>query len=978
MMRLTGLAVAAMLLTACGPPDIDSEQADDGLKARYDKVFDLPHLMRDLDNGLRVVVVPVDYPDIFTIQIPVQAGARNEIEPGKTGFAHFFEHMMFRGTNKFPAEAYSAIMKSAGANENASTWFDYTNYFVTATTADLERIIELQADRFQHLAYGEEAFRTEALAVKGEYLKNYSDPVRKMHERLYDLGFDTHTYEHLPMGFLEDIDEMPGQFDYSRTFFERWYRPEKATVIVVGELDPEATFELVRKYFGGWQSGDYSVELPAEPPLAGPVYEHIHWDAPTQPWIMLGFRGPAFRNGDKAMAAAHMVSAIYFSESSDLYRKIVIEEQWADELVAEFSNQVDPGLLDIYLRLTDPAHAAAVIDAINETLARARTELVDDRTLGETRSRMRYSFTSRLDSADSIGSMLAEYVHFDRNPETVNALFASYEALTAKDIRHHAGEFFTDSGRIIVTLSAEPLLAGVDGRASIDRLVTARGMREADAAAAPPAIAPALPESAAADEVVPVQFVALPSPTSPLVDVTFLVHAGAGMDPEGKKGLANLTARMLADGGSQLLAIEEINAAMYPMAAQFEAQVDKEMTRLTGQVHRDNLDRWYALISGQLLLPAWAETDFQRIRNQQKNAILTDLVGKNDEELGKEVLYSTIYGDAHPYGSFNRGAVADLDAITLVDVRDFYRRFYTVRNITVGLSGGYPESFPARISNDLQRLPPGDRVTLDLPAAPMPQGHEAVIVDKQTPAVAVSLGFPIELRRGDPDWVALWLVRSYLGEHRSTIGQLYQRIRELRGMNYGDYAYIEYFPDGMFNMLPGTNLGRQQQIFQVWIRPARNNNDAHFATRIAMYELGKLIDEGLSESDFEAARAYLSKSVSVLTDGQARRLGYALDSQYYGIDEFPDYVRRALDKLTLEDVNRVIRENLSTEAVQYVFVTSDADDLRERLVDDRASPMEYNAEMPQAVLDEDERIETLPLGFSPDKVRVVSADDLFR
>ncbi|MBT8089128.1 MAG: insulinase family protein, partial [Gammaproteobacteria bacterium] len=479
------------------------------------------------------------------------------------------------------------------------------------------------------------------------------------------------------------------------------------------------------------------------------------------------------------------------------------------------------------------------------------------------------------------------------------------------------------------------------------------------------------------DDPVPVSFVARQSATSPLVDVAFIVHTGAGFDPDGKKGLAAMTAAMISQGGSEAMTIEEINEAMYPIAAGFNAQVDKEMTRLAGQVHRDNLDTWYSLVRGQLLFPAWSDSDFDRIKTQLINVIRTDIVGNNDEELGKEVLYSTIYGAGHPYGSFNYGDISELEAITLDDVRAFYRDNYTVSNLTVGLAGGYPDEFVAAVSADLQKLPAGERLTLEVPAARIPDGREAVLVQKETPAVAVSFGFPIELRRGDPDWVALWLVRSYFGEHRNSNSHLYKRIRETRGMNYGDYAYIEYFPRGMFQFHPDTNLARQQQIFQVWLRPLRDNNDAHFATRTAMFELDKLVRDGMRESDFETTRAYLSKFVSLLMDGQSRQLGYAMDSQYYRIDNFAEYVREGLNKLTLDDVNRVIRENLSTDNVQFVFVSKDTKDLRDRLVSNRASPISYDADKPQKLLEEDTLISTIPLSLSEDKVRIVSSDDVF-
>jgi zinc protease len=182
----------------------------------------------------------------------------------------------------------------------------------------------------------------------------------------------------------------------------------------------------------------------------------------------------------------------------------------------------------------------------------------------------------------------------------------------------------------------------------------------------------------------------------------------------------------------------------------------------------------------------------------------------------------------------------------------------------------------------------------------------------------------------------------------------------------------------MFQFEPDTNLGRQQQIFQVWIRPVRSNNDAHFATRAAVYELQKLLDEGMSETDFEATRSFLSKFVSLLTDGQSRQLGYALDSQYYGIDRFADYVREGLSKLTLADVNRVIRQNLHSDNMQYVFVTRDAADLRQRLVEDVPSPISYDSEKPEALLREDEEIASLPLEFPGDAVSILPSDEVFR
>ena len=978
-------ALASILFVACGGPQ--SNAPDDQVVAASAgtdteaRIFDMPYLMRELDNGLRVIIVKTDFPDIVTLQIPVQTGSRNEVEPGKSGFAHFFEHMMFRGTEQYPADVYADIVKKAGADANAFTTDDFTNYHITFTRPDLEKMIEIEADRFQNLKYSEAVFRTEALAVKGEYLKNVSDPTSQAYERARALAFTKHTYGHTTMGFIEDIESMPDQLEYSKEFFNRWYRPENTAIIIVGDVDVQATYDLVEKYWGNWSTGDYTVDIPVEPAPAGPVYEHIQWDGPTQPWVFVAFRGPAYDPTEKDMPAMDLISSIYFSDSSELYQKLVLENQSVDQLETYFPDRKDPNLLLIYARLTDESHAADVEAAINSTLASARTALIDADKVDETKSRLRYSFTSQLDNSGSIGSILASYVQFSRSPETINEVYRTYDALTAEDLRTFANQYFTDAGRVTITLSNSATMSGVKSLSSIDEIVAATSTVDVPAQSPVPDAAAAtnLAEESftASGDDVPVSIVAQPSTASPLVDVAVLIQAGASLDPAGKKGLASLTAAMVTDGGSATYPIQEINAAMYPIASGFNAQVDKEMTRLSGQVHKDNLAIWYRYVRSQLLNPGWHEQDFERVKTQLANAVRTGLVGNNDEELGKEVLYSEIYGKDHPYGSLNLGNSGDIARLTIDDVKEFYAQHYTIRNMTIGLSGGYPDSFAVQISDDLQTLPAGTRTVLDIPAAPMPEGKKAIIVQKETPAVAVSFGFPIELRRGDPDWIALWLARSYLGEHRSANSYLYQRIREERGMNYGDYAYIEYFPQGMFRSHPATALGRQQQIFQVWIRPVRSNNDAHFATRTAVYELQKMIDEGMSETDFEATKTFLSKFVSLVTDGQSRQLGYEMDSQYYEIDNFTKYVREGLENMTLADVNRVIRENLDTESMQYVFVTRDAEDLRQRLIGNQSSPMIYDSEKPAELLDEDKLIETISLGFDDEDVTVIPAEEVF-
>src|SRR5690606_24063484 len=182
---------------------------------------------------------------------------------------------------------------------------------------------------------------------------------------------------------------------------------------------------------------------------------------------------------------------------------------------------------------------------------------------------------------------------------------------------------------------------------------------------------------------------------------------------------------------------------------------------------------------------------------------------------------------------------------------------------------------------------------------------------------------------------------------------------------------------GMYRMKPQPNYARDNDLFQIWIRPLRSNNDALFATRAALFELDGLRANGIPEADFEATRSFLRKYVAILTASQDARLGYALDSRWFGTAEFIDYVRNGLDALTHDQVNAVIRKYIDTSSAQFVFISANADELSKALIDDTASPMTYNSDKPQSLLDEDKVIEKLPFGLSTGTVRTVNADSMF-
>jgi len=910
----------------------------------------LPFPVREttLANGLRVIVIPTGLPHLVSLQIPVQTGSRNEVEPGKSGFAHFFEHMMFRGTKRYPPEVYHAVVTRTGARQNAYTTDDYTNYHATFAAEDLETLLEIEADRFMNLSYSEEAFRIEAKAILGEYNKNASEPLVKLFEVQRDTAFDVHPYKHTTMGFLRDIEAMPEQFEYSLLFFERWYRPEYTSIIVAGDVDPDSVVQLVERHWGSWRRGSHRVEIPQEPPPSGPRVAHVPWPAPTLPWVTIAFRGPAFSADDIDYVAIDTALDLAFGPTSDLYRELVDELQVADQLFPWFAPHVDPSLATVLARLKRPDDAPFVRRRILETLAELRERPVPAERLEAAKAHNRNTLARTFDNSESVAAFVARFAHFERSADTVNRLFRTLGRLSPRDILEAARRYITDASLVQTTLSHEDLPAEA---------------REA----------PLLPSNGTSSAGLGRPVIVVRSGV-PVVHVKLAFATGSADDPAGREGLAQLTASMLAEGGSRRHTIDEIRRLLFPLGGSLSAQVDKELTTFSIVAPRDTFDQTLDIVLPQLLEPGWRESDFTRLREQQRNALVQDLRSNNDEELGKEVLQERAFAGT-PYRHPVLGTVAGLDALTLEDSREFAATALGRARLVLGAGGDVPDAVLQRLEHEFGRgLPAGEPPAERAIAGRMSEGLEVTIVRKPTRATAISLGHPIEVRRGHPDFAALWLARSWLGEHRAQQGRLFQRMRELRGLNYGDYAYIEAFPRGMFQFFPNPNLPRRAQLFEVWIRPVLPAH-AVFALKLALFEIQRLIDHGLSEEAFEETRTYLKKNAYLMTKTVGHQVGYAIDSWWYGIPEFVRYIHEELDRLTAAAVNEAIRRHLRKADYHVVFVTEDAEALRDELLAGGHGTIEYQSPPPPEGLAEDAQVAELALTLTPERVTVVPVED---
>lgn len=356
----------------------------------------LPHALQveKLANGLTVVTLQFDSPGIVAYDTLVQAGSRDEVEPGKSGYAHLFEHLMFRGTDAVPAEEYLRQLQTLGADDNAFTTDDLTLYLTTIPSDALGELIKLNADRFQHLHYSADKYKDETGAVLGERNKVFASPNALIEESIHALAFKSHTYGHTTIGSKHDVEDMPNQYEYSRQFFRRFYTPDDCVIFVVGDFDRDKTLAAIKDAYGGWRGTRVRTAVKAEPEQKAPRARAVYWQGETEPRMALAYRVPAMKASLPDAAALATLAAAVVGTPSDLYQRLVVNEQKLLELDADPRSvgAKDPGAFEIDARLKATTSFDEIIGAVQGALdaaakgqlAAEKIEAARDHLLNET------------------------------------------------------------------------------------------------------------------------------------------------------------------------------------------------------------------------------------------------------------------------------------------------------------------------------------------------------------------------------------------------------------------------------------------------------------------------------------------------------------------------------------------------------------------------------------------------------------------
>jgi zinc protease len=454
-----GLSLGAGIARASGPDgSADSEgintcfaEVEHGYSAA-DQQAGAP-LYGTLHNGLRVLVLPTSDAGVVSVQTWISVGSGSEIERGTTGYAHFFEHLMFHGTPTLGRVAREQRLVEMGVEENAWTSQDETCYHLLASAAHLDELIAIEADRFANLSLSAEGVRREAGAVYGEFRKSRANPDERLWDALWANAFEAHPYLHSTIGFEADIAAMPDGLDRALRFRGQHYRPDNALVVVAGDVNAIEALAMVEAHFGRWERPATPLALaPApEPDQRRPRLQQIPWDGPeVEPKMMVGWRVPAFVPGKPQLAALDIVVELLTARDAGFYRALVDEQGLAWRVSGAKPRNADPGLLFMGFELRQGVVESDVVAALDAALAVLLE--IDDAAVAAVAAQIRRQMIIGLADPESRAHALGIMALHGRSGTAFQDHVAAIQAVQAKDVKAVIQTLLIPSRRTIVSL----------------------------------------------------------------------------------------------------------------------------------------------------------------------------------------------------------------------------------------------------------------------------------------------------------------------------------------------------------------------------------------------------------------------------------------------------------------------------------------------------------------------------------------------
>lgn len=760
------------------------------------EVAPLEYTVRELPNGLRVYAMPDANTANVSVQVWYAVGSKDD-PLGRSGFAHLFEHIMFKSTANMPAEFFDRLTEDVGGFNNASTYDDFTNYYEVVPANHLERILWAEAERMGSLVVDEATFDSERDVVKEELRQRVlAQPYgRLFYLYLPQANYTVHPYGRPGIGSIEDLDA--ATVEDVRAFHAAYYRPDNAVLVVAGNFDPADLNRWVDQYFGPIARPDRPIPrvTAQEPARVAPRDLTVYEPNTPLPAVMITYPGPDARHPD--LPALIVLDAILSKgESSRLYQSLVYEQQIAAQAFTFFEPTQDPSAYAIAAILSEGQGAAEGVAALSAEIARLRDGEVAAAELDEAKNEIVTETIEGRETAFGRATELANAVIRFGDPAYADRLLADIQAVTAADVQRVARAWFNDSRRVVIRYLPEETQNGApEDVIQVSPTIAAQNILIAQSEIPVHTLAPEATRMRPPEPAAPVA-ARLPTPVErtlanglrvivaerrdlPLISADLRVLSGESADAAGRAGQASLTADILTKG-TRTRSATDIARQIESLGASLSAAAGRDSSSVSLQARSDRVNDAFAIFADVAQNPTFAEEELERQRQQNLDGLSVAL--RQPGSIAQFAMRRALFGAA-PYGGV--ASPASLQAITQADVQGFHAAHYRPDNAVLVIAG----DVSAREGFALAERFFGGWARPATPPPPEPAANawaadpRAIVINlPDSGQAAIAFGFRGPART-DADYFPALVATNVLGGGYSA--RLNMEIRIRRGLSYG-------------------------------------------------------------------------------------------------------------------------------------------------------------------------------------------------
>lgn len=817
----------------------------------------IAYQQRVLANGLKVFTSRDTTTPNVSVQVWYGVGSKDDPQ-GRSGFAHLFEHLMFKATRNMPNETLDRLTEDVGGFNNASTWDDFTNYYEVVPANHLERLIWAESDRLKSLVIDEAVFASERDVVKEELRQRVlADPYGRFFAlSIPQQSFAVHPYQRPGIGSIEELDA--ATVDDVRAFHRTFYRPDNAALIVVGNFDQAKLDAMIDKYFGSLAApgGTIPKVTAVEPARTGPKTVNTYGPNVPLPALAITWLAPAASDQDTP-ALAVLDAILTAGKSSRLYDSLVYDQKIAQSVFSSAPNNAQPGLFYVGAIMAGGKTVAQGEAALRAQVARVRDGLVTPAELAEAKAGLLADAVRRREEIDGRGFAIGYALQTEGDAAAANTSLAKLQAVTAADIQRVARKYLADDRRTVINYLPEkdrpagekdvtppiPKVASVKYDGPVTTLAPEAEREKPPAVAAPvPAVMPSPAEKTLANGL---RVIVAKSSDLPLITSTLTVKGGASSDPAGLAGTSSLTSELLTEGTATRSATQ-VARETEALGANLSAGSGWEAASLTLSVTANNAAPAMAIMADVAQNPAFKAEELDRVRAETLDSL--SVAFQRPGSLATFATSPVLYAGS-AYGHVAGGTPGSLPKIKREDLAKTHAAYWRPDNAVLVVTGNLtPEAGFALAEKAFGGWKKPATPPPAAPAAPTGYQPRTVVIDLPgTGQAAVVLAKPA-ITRADPSYYQGVVANTVLGVGFSS--RLNQEIRIKRGLSYG----------------AGSSLTPQGQFGGFSARVQTKNPSAGEVISLTRTELSRLANEPASVGELAARK-------SVLVGGFGRDLG---------------------------------------------------------------------------------------------------------